>query len=593
MRTNSITFLLLLFLLSIISIPMHAQKKQLPEGVEIQIDNFKVNAIKNRNAGNDNAASTYLNKIAFLYWEYFIYDEAVKYFDQVLSINQSQNNTNGVEKVLENMAFVYSDMERFDKSIECFSKSLDLAKVRGNKQQVASCMSNLAISTNSNGQYNEAIVIAEDGLKISKTLNNMKLIRSFYGILHESYDKLGNKVKSIEYFSLYSTIDKHIQQQLFKEREQLNQRKIMEVEDQKNVAIQEKVKTEKVLVSTQDTLKQSQLVVDLLNAENEAKEAKLIAKEASLKAERRLRYGLIGSFIFVCLITFLVFRQMQAKKRANIALNKLNKEIKKKNKDIQKKNNQILSSINYASHIQEAILPYEDKMKDSLPESFVLYKPRDIVSGDFYWHSVHGDLTFVAAIDCTGHGVPGAFMSMIGNTLLNEIVNEKEIFEPAKVLELLNEKVAFTLNQNNGDDGFSEDGMDMTFCCFDKKKNALQISMANHTAVVFNHGEISTIEGDFFSVGGNIGVDKVGFTNHDIDLSSDTTLYMFSDGYQDQFGGVNNKKYMVTKFMNLLEDIQQKPFTEHKYLLDVEYNEWKGDTRQIDDVLVIGIKFTA
>ncbi len=584
--TQIAIYFMVVFFLSIICKSAKSQDKQLPNEVEIQIENYKVNAIKNRNAGNDNAAATYLNKVAFLYWEYFIYADAVKYFEQVLTINQDVQNKNGEQKVLENMAFVYSDMERYDKSILCFDKSLKLVKKKGNKKQIAGSVSNLALAYNNNGQYNKAIKLAEQGLEMAKALNDMRLIRSFYGILHESYDKKGNKEKSVEYFSLYSTIDKHIQQQLFKKREQLNKQKMSEIKAEKDVAIKEKVKTEADLVKTQDTLKLASMAIDLLNAENEAKEATLKAKEASLKAERRLRHSIMIVFVFVIALTLLIYRQMRAKKRANATLQALNNEV-------EKKNNQILDSINYASHIQEAILPYEKKMTEDLPNSFVLYKPRDIVSGDFYWHTSHGDLVFVAAIDCTGHGVPGAFMSMIGNTLLNEVVNEKEIFEPAKVLQMLNDKVVYTLNQNNGDkQSFSEDGMDMTFCCYNKKTNTLQLALANHTAILFNNGKLNLIEGDIFSIGGNVGIENTDYTNHKIEITSDTTMYMFSDGFQDQFGGSFNKKYMTLKFMDFLEKMQQKPFSEHKNLLNIEFNEWKGSNKQLDDVLVIGVKFT-
>jgi len=564
----------------------YSQTKQLPEEVENQIENFKVNAIKNRNIGNENAAATYLNQIAFLYWEYFILDEAVKYFEQVLTINQDMGNKVGEQKVLDNIAFVYSDMERYDKSVECFSKSLDLIKEKKVKKDIATCISNLALAYNNNGQYNEAISYAEQGLEMGKALNDAKLLRSFYGILHESYDRKGNKEKSIEYFSLYSTIDKHIQQQLFKEREQLNKKQLTEMKAEKDEAIHEKEETKQELVLTQDTLKQSQLEKELINAEKEANEAKLIASESRLKAERRLRYSILSVFVFVCILTILIYRQMQEKKKANEKLQTLYKEI-------ERKNGQILDSINYASHIQEAILPYEQQIKADLPESFVFYKPRDIVSGDFYWHTRHNDTILIAAIDCTGHGVPGAFMSMIGNTLLNEIVNEKEITEPAKVLNELNEKVVFTLNQNSGDQqGFSEDGMDITFCSYNTKTKQLELAMANHSAILINQGNVKSIEGDIYSIGGNVGIEGVKFSSHKIDITSETTLYMFSDGFQDQFGGNRNQKYMSPRFLDFLAKIQDQPFEEHQNLLELEYNNWKGDSKQIDDVLVIGIRFT-
>jgi serine phosphatase RsbU (regulator of sigma subunit) len=352
------------------------------------------------------------------------------------------------------------------------------------------------------------------------------------------------------------------------------------------------VHTEQELVKTQDTIKQNVLEIELLNAENELKEARLKQEEAKRKeeqakrkAQRRLIYFILLIFVFLGAFTLLLYKQMRDKKKANIRLQDLNTEIEKKNR-------QILDSINYASHIQEAILPFEKHMQDDLPNSFVFYKPRDIVSGDFYWHSRHKDMVFIAAIDCTGHGVPGAFMSMIGNTLLNEIVNEKEIFKPAEVLQLLNDKVEFTLNQNNTDEeGFSEDGMDITFCCFNKTTKTLELALANHKAVLISEGKQSTIDGDIFSIGGNVGLGKTSYTNHEIKITSETSLYMFSDGYQDQFGGIKNQKYMVPRFLDFLMKIQDAPFLEHKRLIEDEYYAWKGETRQIDDVLVIGARF--
>lgn len=563
----------------------NCQQKKLPVEVSSQIDNYKVNAIKNRNIGNDNIAASYLNKIAFLYWEYYLYQEAVNYFQQVLTINQDQENTSGVQKVMENLAFVYSDMERYDKAIEYFEQSYTMVKQKGEKPKIAESLSNLALAYSNNGLYDKAILKAEEGLELSKNLNNLKLMRSFYGILHESHDKKGNKEKAVEYFGLYSTIDKHIQQELFRQKELASQQRLSEAEAQKEEAIHEKEETQVELVKTQDTLKQSQLEIDLLNAENEAKEAKIKAKEARLKAERRLRHSIIIVFVFVCIMTFLIYRQMKLKKRANAKLQELYKEIEKKNK-------QILDSINYASHIQEAILPFEKAMQKNLPESFVFYKPRDIVSGDFYWFSEHENRTFIAAIDCTGHGVPGAFMSMIGNTLLNEIINEKEILDPAEVLKLLNKKVIFTLNQDNDEQGFSEDGMDITLCCYDKTKNSIEIALANHSAVIFQGGTQHIIEGDLFSIGGNIEpISDIEFQNHTIKLDKPTTLYMYSDGFQDQFGGQKKQKYMASRFLKLLHSLQNKEFMEHGKLLEDEFLHWKGDEKQIDDILVIGIKF--
>lgn len=581
-KTNVKHLFLFVFLATIV-FHSNAQNKRIPESVQFQIDNYESNAIKNRNSGNDNAAAGYLNKVAFLYWEYFVYDEAIIRFQEVLKINQDLGNKTGEKKVLDNMAFVYSDMERYDKAAECFSKSHEFYLASGNKRDIAASISNIAVSYNNNGQAKEAVSHAEKGLELSKALNDVKLMRSFYGILHESHDKLGNKDKSVEYFGLYSSMDKHIQQKRFQEREKQNKAKLNQMESEKDEAITQKKEKEIELKYTQDTLKQRQLAIELLNAENEAKEANIKAKEAKLQAERRLRYFLVIIFIVLAAFAYYVYMQMQEKKRANAKLQELFKEIEKKNR-------QILDSINYASHIQEAILPYKQSISEEIENSFVLYKPKDIVSGDFYWYSKHDDKIFIAAIDCTGHGVPGAFMSMIGNTLLNEVVNERKITKPSKVLSLLNEKVMFTLNQDNKDqEGFSEDGMDITFCTYDKKSNKLELALANHTAYIFRSGEMESIEGDIFSIGGNVGDFEVEYTNHEIDIDSDVSLYMFSDGFQDQFGGPKNQKFMAGRFKNMLKDLQSTEFSKQQGVIENEFNTWQGDKKQVDDVLVIGL----
>lgn len=574
----------LLFMVTCLTFATIGQSKKLPDEVKFQIDNYKSNAFKNRNLGNHNAAAMYLNKIGFLYWEYFMYEEAVINFQEVLKINRDNKNKNGEKKVLDNLAFVYSDMERYDLAIECFENSNKFYIESKNQRELASSYSNIAISYNYNGQAQKSIDVAKNGLSISQAINDIKLMRSFYGILHEAYDKLGDKEKSVEYFGLYTSIDKHIQQALFNEREKQNQVKMHQIESEKDQAIEQKIEKEKELKYTQDTLMQRQLAIDLLNAENEAKEANIKANMAKLQAERRLRYFLVVIFIMLAGFAYYIFRQMQEKKRANDKLQSLNNEI-------EKKNTQILDSINYASHIQEAILPYKQSINEYFENSFILYKPKDIVSGDFYWYSKNKDKIFIAAIDCTGHGVPGAFMSMIGNTLLNEIVNERNIWKPSEVLTMLNEKIVSTLNQDNHDqEGFSEDGMDMTFCMYDKKSNKLQLALANHTAYIFSNDKLQSVEGDFFSIGGNVGDFNVAYTNHEVDILSDTNLYMFSDGYQDQFGGPKNQKYMGGRFINFLTEIQDQEFQNHEKLINDEFNSWKGDRKQVDDILVIGLK---
>ena len=545
------TFLLICFF----SLIGNAQTKKLPDDVQLQIDNFKTQAIKNRNAGNDNAAAGYLNKIAYLYWEYFMYNESIANFQEVLVINQNLGNSNGEQKVFDNIGFVYSDMQRYDLAIESFKKSLNILTQKDNKADIANCLSNIAIAYNSNGQPKEAIEMALKGLELAQNLNNIKLMRSIYGTLHESYDKLGDKDKSMEYFNLYSSIDKHIQQELFQEKEKQNQQQLVQMESEKKEAISQKEAKESELKQTRDTLTEVELISRDQQLNLEVQQLTINQQKMQLKTQRQRLVFILGILIIIILFAIYVFYQMREKRKANLKLQDLNREIEKKNQ-------QILDSINYASHIQEAILPFEKSIQVDIPDSFVLFKPRDIVSGDFYWHSKHDHLIFIAAIDCTGHGVPGAFMSMIGNTLLNEIVDVMHIFKPSEVLKCLNEKVIFTLNQNASDiSGFSEDGMDISFCCYNIKDQTLELALANHTACLVQNNEVVPIEGDIYSVGGNVAIQSgVSYTDQLIKLDKPTSIYMFSDGFQDQFGGNIRQKYFTKRFYSFLQSIQSLPF---------------------------------
>ncbi|MDJ1503148.1 SpoIIE family protein phosphatase [Xanthocytophaga agilis] len=257
--------------------------------------------------------------------------------------------------------------------------------------------------------------------------------------------------------------------------------------------------------------------------------------------------------------------------------------------DISKKNKHITGSINYAQKIQHAILPLESQIEKALPESFVFFQPRDTVSGDFYWFSEKEEVVIIAAVDCTGHGVPGAFMSMIGNTLLNQIVNEKGITEPAKILNLLHKGVRKALKQEE-DNSERQDGMDIALCTFNKRTLLLQYAGANNSLYIVENGELIETKANKFGIGGVQKEAERLFTNHTFTVSANTHCYLFTDGYEDQFGGPDNRKFMAKRFRQLLVDIHAKPATEQKQILTQTIHDWKGHESQMDDMLVIGFQ---
>ncbi len=248
----------------------------------------------------------------------------------------------------------------------------------------------------------------------------------------------------------------------------------------------------------------------------------------------------------------------------------------------------IKDSINYAKRIQQAVLPLETEIRKDLPDHFILFKPRDVVSGDFYWFNKKNDKVYIAACDCTGHGVPGAFMSIIGNSLLNEIAHESSVTEPAQILNMLRDKIIFSLKQHSGEME-SKDGMDMMLCCIDRKNKKLSFAGANNPLYVISEGELKEYKSNKQPIGVYGDVLKP-FTNQEIDILPGDLIYLFSDGYPDQFGGPRGKKFLYTRFKELLISISSRSMNQQHADLERSFWDWKIDHEQVDDVLVIGIK---
>lgn len=261
-------------------------------------------------------------------------------------------------------------------------------------------------------------------------------------------------------------------------------------------------------------------------------------------------------------------------------------EVVRQKKEIEYLFTQVTDSIKYAKRIQEAILPPIKYFQTLLPHSFILYKPKDIVSGDFYWIEKKNNIIYVAAVDCTGHGVPGAFMSIIGSNLLKDIINNTSLIHPAEILDELNIQIAQTLHSEQTD---TKDGMDLSLIAIHSDTLLMEYATAMNPICLIKQNELKILEGDRFPIGKYTDVINK-FTNHSIQLDKSDLIYLFSDGYADQFGGPKGKKLYKKNFYKILEDISKWPIEHQKFILEKKFNEWKGNLEQIDDILVIGIK---
>ncbi|MBS1951387.1 MAG: PAS domain S-box protein [Cytophagales bacterium] len=258
--------------------------------------------------------------------------------------------------------------------------------------------------------------------------------------------------------------------------------------------------------------------------------------------------------------------------------------------EIQNKNKKINDSINYAKRIQNAILPNTRLINKSLPDSFILYKPRDVVSGDFPWFVQTKNDIFIAAVDCTGHGVPGALLSLIGYFLLNDIVRSRKITEPGKILDLLDEGVTQTLRQDQ-DDSATKDGMDIALCRINIETRTVEYAGAHRPLYFMKNGVMDEIKGNKFPIGGGIYKNQTNFTTTKLELSVGDSFYFSSDGFPDQFGGPEVRKFGPKKTREIIERIHKNSMQEALQVFDIEWEAWKGEHKQTDDVLLIGIKF--
>jgi len=335
-------------------------------------------------------------------------------------------------------------------------------------------------------------------------------------------------------------------------------------------------------VTHEDSLafQEKERILDAATTElNNAKKLISVQKD-QISGQKRLLFWAALSIAFILCFLGLVIKYYIDKRKSNLVLSE--------------KNRRITESINYAKRIQHAILLNDDEIRKILPESFIYFQPLNIVSGDFYWISKHDQKVVVAAIDCTGHGVPGAFMSLICNSILYETIMDKKILNPSAILSRLNTGIINLLRQDN-DENSSMDGMELSLCVIDYEKSKIEFAGAMNPGFLIKNGKVEMLEADVQTIGGmNYFLDKskeAEFTTTTIELEKGMSLYLLSDGFTDQFGGPDNKKYNNKRFKQLLLDIHQLSMSEQKTAIDVALEDWKGKNDQLDDILIMGMRF--
>lgn len=538
--------------------------------------------------GKENAAAQLYNQSAYLLRSANRLEEAAVYYQKVLDINVELGNRRGQMISHNSISMVYLELENYPKAIYHLQKELEFRKQINNKADIINVLTNLALTEYEMSNFDKAIEYIEQAITISKELNDLVLLRQCYGVAYDIHEKMGNSTKSHIYFELYSAIDKKVKEQRMTEISDEADRKV-------NIAQTEKQMTEEQLNLTSEKLEETastlQVVEELTREQKmeiELKESKINEQNALLKAERlRKKFWVIGftiSIFFVMVLAFMI-----------IQIFKANRQINAQKLKLEKQNKEIRASIRYAQTIQQAMLPADTEIEKYF-DPFIIYLPKDIVSGDFYWISTRQEskksIVYFAIVDCTGHGVPGAFMSMIGNRLLNEIVTERKAESPAEILGLLNVMVRQALRQEETD---NNDGMDLALCRFERQsegKCSLTFAGAKRPIYIIKNREnkLITHNGDRKSIGGyNLSKREITFTDYHEKLETDDMVYLFSDGIIDQ-NGPERKKFGRIRLEEAMIDCAKLRSDEQKVIFEQRLRDYMKNEEQRDDISFIGIK---
>jgi serine phosphatase RsbU (regulator of sigma subunit) len=548
---------------------------------------------------DESKLASILNTIGILYVDWLSFDKAIETYNEAFKLYQKNNNFQGEADLKINMGLVYIKLGEYDKAIESYQEARTISQTIKNVNKEVYALIHLALVNTDLFNFKEAdkyiaeinhlsdqvsqkdiVALSYQGIgycklyqnkchealdyllkcmEISKELQLTERLNSSYIYISQAYMCVGDAKKASEYFRSYE-----------------------QTRDNDN----KRVNDARVKFETAQQDKE----IKLLNKQQEINQKLIVAKEKETKQQRLIIYIFIAGLVLIVLFLIVVINQYRQKKKANVLLAEQKMYIEDQKKEIE-------DSINYAQRIQKAVLTLSDTQGTLLEKSFVLFHPKSIVSGDFYWATVVDHWTIVTVADCTGHGVPGAFMSMLGVSYLSEIVRKKEVIQASHVLQELRKYIIDALKQQ-GRIGEQKDGMDIALCAINNQTLECQFAGANNPLYLYKKStqELKEIKGDKMPVAIYERMNE--YTNHVFQLEKGDRIYMFSDGYPDQFGGPKGKKFMYKGFKEILLQTSHLPVNVQCNMLDANLTAWVDyidkstghKFEQIDDITIMGIE---
>ena len=552
-------------------------------------------------------------------------EKAFDVYKELIDLAEKSESNLMLAEVYENMGLLFTSIKDIEKSISYFSKSLKLYSKIKDWKGIAKCYLNLGNSNSSKGYTDLAIECFEKGLEIDAKYNNNEKKAEFLSGIGTVYFNLSNNEKALYFYKEALKVQEVVKPndvvflknniavvlmdlERYKEAKPylieayyssdnartkadyaFNLAQMFEHLDDYKSAID----FMDTYVRLNDSLNNAIYTKNLSETEakyqNEKREEQNILLSERLKNKSLQIYFALAAILLLVGLAFFIFRGLRQKNKANIALSDKNKIIEEKSLLVEEQHKDITDSIKYAQRIQQAILPPDKLWNNILPQSFVFYQPKDILSGDFYWIEETTEHIFIAAADCTGHGVPGALMSIVNYNLLNRAVLEHGLTNAGAILDSVNKYLTLSLHQTYQESAV-RDGMDVSLCVINKKTKKMDFAGAFNSIYLIRNNAIQEFIPDKQPVGAFIEDNIKPFTSQSFQLLENDVVYMFTEGYADQFGGPKGKKYKYKQLQHLLLSSYTKPFDEQNQIFKSAINDWKGSLEQVDDILLLGYK---
>lgn len=608
--------------------------------------------------GDKEELATGLNNVGYIYNDLGEIEKAIEYYHKSLKLEEEIGNKQGIATSLNNLAFIYDKQGNIEKSLDYYYKSLAILKELKDKHNIARSLNNIGSMIERNGELDKALDHYQKSLNMSQEIGNKHGVAiSFINIglilekkgMHEealnyyykslkireeiddkdgitmSCNRIANLLLKMNKTTLakeYAIRSFNISEDLgFPQNIQISAQMLSEIYEQENngmlalemhkLSIQMRDSISNENTKQASVLQQAKYDYEKQKTIDDANHKRLLNEKQDEKERQKiLTFSTGGILILVVVFLLFVFNRLQITRKQKHKIELQNTELEIQKKIVEEKNEEITDSIHYAKRIQAAILPPDKVVKESLPDSFILYKPKDIVAGDFYWLEKKNGKILFAACDCTGHGVPGAMVSVVCVNGLNRSVREHGLTDPAQILEKTREIVIQEFEKSEED---VKDGMDISLCVLDG--NNLHWAGANNPLWIIRHcgldpQSVDEIphqvrnddtqyrnDGNFELIEYKPNKQPIGkyaysepFTNHTIELKKGDSIYIFSDGFADQFGGEKGKKFKLKSLKELFLSVQHLDMLEQKQVIDKTFENWKGQLSQIDDVCIIGVR---